>query len=101
MQEKADDASGEMRPARDVRAIEQRLRQWSDGRQSVHQLLLRPMRAAHRLVPLHIELPWSHSKLHSAQVDDPENSPLFEIVISAMTAPGPSTPGPDPETDSH
>lgn len=51
----ANDGSGLMSPAQDVFAIEQRLRQWSEGRQSVRQLLHRPMRSTHRLVPLHIE----------------------------------------------
>ena len=63
VQEAAEGDSGFMQPAHNVRAIEQRLRQWSAGRQSVQQLLHRPVRAASRLVLAHIEVPWAHTRL--------------------------------------
>mmetsp|Transcript_23044 Transcript_23044/g.55500 ORF Transcript_23044/g.55500 Transcript_23044/m.55500 type:complete len:1121 (-) Transcript_23044:149-3511(-) len=87
VREMAMDGSGEMCPAHDVHAIEQRLRQWSEGEQSVQQLLSRPLRATHRLVPLHIELPWPHSPLPKFEIDTPEQHPFWPSILFAMTAP--------------
>ena len=94
VQELTTDGTNSFGPARDHHAIEMRLRQWSDGRQGVQQLLRRPMRpATHRFAPMRIELPWAHSPLPPHPVLSPNAPtqsphPMLAIVMAALRTQG-------------